>query len=66
MEITVTKIVLSQTKHQVTVRFFDEIAHYHQSCDVIVFIDDDPLITVQGVRAQAIKSAKEFLSQCLI
>ena len=64
METSVTKIVLNKTKHQVTVRFFDEIAHFHQSCEVIVFVDNDPAISLGNVQDEAIQSAKKFLSQC--
>lgn len=69
MQITINKLMpqLEQEGDQmkVFVRFFDEINHFHQSCEVVVFVPkniDEPL---GKIHERAILGAKDFFRQCL-
>jgi len=65
MKITVQSITINPVKHQITVNFYDELAHYHQSCDVTVFIDVSAGQTLDDLQNESIQAAKAFLAECL-
>ena len=66
MQVTVPKIIPQEAKHKVTVKFYDEEAHYHQSCEVEVFVDNDASLTLLDIQNSATQKARDFLAQCLV
>ena len=69
MQITINKLMpqLEQDGDQmkVFVRFFDEIEHFHQSCEVVVFVPKEINEPLGNLHELAILKARDFLRQCL-
>jgi hypothetical protein len=65
MEISVDKILPHEDKEiNVTVGFFDESTSPHNSASVTVFIEQKDY-TLSELKVEAVRKAKEFLSQAI-